>query len=156
MVAQRLQLEGLTSQDDEQEKKINEAREDTEIYFENNFERGKQKDTTQIKNIKSETPQIEKRRQSASSSVAVAGSFSDLNTAEIDQKIEEYLMKAEDGSYSCGVCGKAGDYTRNRRHNMKNHVETHLEGLSFPCQNCDKTFRSRNSLSFHKSQYHRF
>ena len=83
----------------------------------------------------------------------MAGSFSDLNTEEIDQKIEEYLVRAEDGTYSCSVCGKTGDKYKK---NMRNHVETHMEGLSFPCQSCDKTFRSRNSLNVHKSQFHRF
>ena len=155
VVAQRLQLEGLTSQDDEQERKIKETREDSEIYFENNFERGKEKETTQIKNIKSETPQSERIRQSTSSAVALAGSFSDLNTEEIDQKIEEYLVRAEDGTYSCGVCGKAGDNTKTQRRNMRNHVETHMEGLSCPCQSCDKIFRSRHALACHKSKYHR-
>ena len=154
VVAQRLQLEGLISQDDQQERKVNETIEDTEMYFENNFETGKENNTTKVKKLKSETPQTEKRRprQSSSSSVALAGSFSDLNTAEIDQKIEEYLVRAEDGSYSCGVCGKAGVSTKQ---NMQKHIETHIDGLSFPCQSCDKTFRSRESLRIHKSKYHK-
>ena len=158
VVAQRLKLEGLTSQDDEQKNKINDAGEDTKINLKNNFERGKQRETTQTKNIKSETPKSERRRQSVSSSVVVAGSFSDLNTEEIDQKIEQCLVKAKDGTYSCGVCGKAGNLNirpANQKQNMRNHVETHMEGLSFPCQSCDRTFRSRNSLHFHKSKYHR-
>jgi len=156
VVAQRLKLEGLISQDEEQEIKVNET---TEIYVENNFETDKKSVTTptRMKNIKSETPQSERRRprQSVSSSLAVAGSFSDLNTAEIDQKIEEHLVRTEDGTYSCGFCGKAGNPTLkswNQRQNMRNHVETHMEGLSFPCQSCDKTFRSRNAASAHKSR----
>jgi len=156
-VAQRLQLEGLTSQDDDQERKVKEKIEDAEIYFENNLETSKGSVATpQIKRSKSEYQQNERRRprQSASSTVALAGSFTDLNTEEIDQKIEEYLVRAEDGTYSCGVCGKAGENTRNRRQHMKNHVETHMEGLSFPCQSCDKTFRSRHALACHKSKYH--
>ena len=115
-------------------------------------------ETSQMKNIKSETPQNERRRPrpSVSSSVAVVGSFSDLNNEEIDQKIEEYLVRAGDGTYSCGVCGKAANQNlrpANQKQNLR--VETHMEGLSFPCQSCDKTFRSRNSLSCHQSKYHR-
>jgi len=156
VVAQRLQLEGLTSQDDEQERKANETIEDTEKYFENNFETGKENDTTEIKKFKTETLQSKRRRprQSSSTSVAVAGSFSDLNTEEIDKKIAEYLVRTEDGSYSCGVCGKAGDNTK-RSQNMRNHIETHIDGLSFPCQSCDKTFRSRKQLGKHKHYQHR-
>ena len=76
---------------------------------------------------------------------------------EIDQRINENMFKNEDGSYTCGICGKIGvdKDIKNRKVNMKNHVETHMEGLSFPCQSCDKTFRSRNSLSSHKAKYHR-
>ena len=33
--------------------------------------------------------------------------------------------------------------------NAKEHVETHFEGLSFPCQSCDYTFRTRNALRSH-------
>ena len=74
------------------------------------------------------------------------------NIAEVDAKIMEHILKNNDGSYSCGMCGKnAGKISH-----IKNHVETHMEGLSFPCQSCDKTFRSRNALSLHKSKYHRF
>ena len=128
--------------------------EDTDIYIESNRETLIGSDATKIKKFELDSSQNERRRykQSTSSSVAVTGSFSDLNTAEIDEKIAEYLVRAEDGTYSCGVCGKAGD---NKRQNMRNHVETHIEGLSFPCQSCDKTFRSRHALACHKSSYHR-
>ena len=73
------------------------------------------------------------------------------NMAKVDAKIMEYVVKNQDGSYSCGMCGKnAGKLSH-----IKSHVETHMEGLSFPCQSCDKTFRSRNSLSIHITRYHR-
>ena len=157
VVAQRLQLEGLNSQEDEHERKIYETIADTDKCFKNYYKAGKGSDTTQTEKFKSETLQNEiiRPRQSASSSVVLAESFLGLNIEQINQRIEEYLMIAEDGSCSCGVCGKAGDNTKNRRQNMRNHVETHMEGLSFPCQSCDKTFRSRESLRVHKNRYHR-
>ena len=79
------------------------------------------------------------------------------NLDEINQRIDMNMSKNEDGFYTCGICGKVGveKDIKNRKVNMRNHVETHMEGLSFPCQSCDKTFRSRNSLNFHKSKYHR-
>ena len=72
----------------------------------------------------------------------------------LDQKIAKYLVRDEDGFYSCGLCGKAGDSTK-KKQNMMNHVETHIEGLSFSCQSCNKTFRSRKALAYHKSKYRR-
>ena len=155
-MAQRLTLEGLISQDDDQERKVNESTEDKEIFFETRKE--SLSPATQRKNIKSETPQNERRRQSNSSTVALSGGVSDLNTAEIDQKIEEYLVRAEDGTFSCGVCGKTGNSNilpGNQKQNMRSHVETHMEGLSFLCQSCGKTFGARVSLRMHKSKYHR-
>ena len=74
------------------------------------------------------------------------------NIQQIDQKLEENIQRDEDGTFSCKLCGKAGVKLSR---NMKNHIETHLEGLSFPCQHCGKTFRSRNNLNIHKFRHHR-
>ena len=51
----------------------------------------------------------------------------------------------------CKVCGKEGGATDIMRHIEANH----LEGLSIPCNNCDKMFRSRFGLSQHVSKYHK-
>ena len=45
----------------------------------------------------------------------------------------------------CKVCGKEGRATDILRHIKANH----LEGVSIPCNFCDKIFRSRDSLSHH-------
>ena len=105
---------------------------------------------TETETIKKEN--VIRKPRKLSQPIMVANNSAVTNTEEIDEKISEYIVRGEDGNYSCGYCGKSGDKWKN---NMRNHVETHMEGLSFPCQSCDKTFRSRNSLSFHKSKYHR-
>ena len=79
-----------------------------------------------------------------------------LNTSEmneIDAKLMENLEPMDDGHLRCTICGKdsfgigkKGD----RKHRMKDHVETHIEGLSYPCQLCGKECRSKQSLSDHK------
>ena len=49
-------------------------------------------------------------------------------------------------SYICKVCGKEG-----RWNVIRSHIEAkHLEGISIPCDYCDKTYSSRASLSMHK------
>ena len=82
-------------------------------------------------------------------SIPVHGSSS---IDKIEQKISEYLGKSFNGDYKCNLCGKTAG--KNISH-MKNHIETHLEGISFSCSVCGKQFRSRNSLSKHKTVYHK-
>ena len=71
---------------------------------------------------------------------------------EIEQKITECLGKNENGDYICNLCGKVGG---KKTTNIKNHIETHLEGISFTCSLCGKQLRSRNSLNNHKSVFHK-
>ena len=123
---------------------MNETIEDTKNVAEEN---------TEIKNsklIKAGKEVLKPRKLSTSTLLA---NNSVISAKEIDQKLSEHIVKGEEGVYSCGYCGKQGD--RNVFH-MRNHVETHMEGLSFPCQSCEKTFRSRNSLSVHNVRYHRY
>ena len=73
------------------------------------------------------------------------------NISEIDEQIEQNIIKNSDGTYSCQFCGK---YSGRKIDHCRNHIETHLEGLSFNCPMCEKTFRSRPSLAKHKSRDH--
>ena len=60
------------------------------------------------------------------------------------------LIIWENEAYVCKTCGK-GD---KRLQNMKKHVEIHIDGISYDCPLCDKTFRSKNSFNFHKYRRH--
>ena len=71
---------------------------------------------------------------------------------DINQQADELIETLPGGIFRCRHCGKE---KKVQRRDMRNHVETHLEGLSFDCQICGKTFRSRNSLKSHKSIYHK-
>jgi len=51
----------------------------------------------------------------------------------------------------CKVCGKEGLPTEIMR-----HIEAfHVEGLEIPCNQCEKTSRSRDGLRQHISAFHR-
>ena len=53
--------------------------------------------------------------------------------------------------YRCIPCGKEA-----KSHIMKSHIEVnHLEGISIPCNFCEKTFRSRNTMEKHYRKYHK-
>ena len=78
------------------------------------------------------------------------------NLKEIDRKcltmMEATALRNVRGQllYRCKVCAK-----EEINGGMKNHIESnHLEGVSVPCNLCEKTFRSRNSLSKHTNEKH--
>ena len=51
----------------------------------------------------------------------------------------------------CKVCGKEGHTT-----DIKRHIENnHLEGVSLPCNLCDKRLRTRHALGRHRMSDHR-
>ena len=77
-----------------------------------------------------------------------------INQEEImnlSEKINEHIEICDDGTYRCKLCRTP---SRTRRA-LRYHIETHMEGLSFDCPFCQKSFRSRNGLSNHKSISHR-
>ena len=51
----------------------------------------------------------------------------------------------------CNACGKGG-----ARSVIERHIEAkHITGVSYPCEICGKTSRSRNALQVHKSAKHK-
>jgi len=82
------------------------------------------------------------------------------NAQELDAKVKSMMTKSENSiakgtknfkkAYICTVCGKEGIWT-----NIRNHIEAnHLEGVSIPCNFCEKLFRSRDALGHHKRKHH--
>ena len=142
-IAQKLSLEGLTAAGEENVPDSSEPRPDQ---LDNST-------TTAV--IKTETETKQRRR--------TMNQKNDIRTVikagqgdEHSEKINEYLIENDDGTYSCGFCGKTGDAENKRKKFlMQRHLETHLEGVSHPCPICQKSFRSKNSLNSHTSLYHR-
>ena len=93
----------------------------------------------------------------ADKAVALTSYFSG-GLQELDDKCNSLIEKTfkrrtnERTMLRCKVCGKEESFSTT----MKNHIEAnHLEGVSVPCNFCEKTFRSRNALAHHKRQYHK-
>ena len=76
-----------------------------------------------------------------------------LTPDEIKEKMKELYEKTDSG-WRCLVC----DHTNMnpRSSNIRQHVETHMDGLSYTCNLCDKKFRSQNILSCHKYSFHKY
>ena len=67
------------------------------------------------------------------------------NKEELKAQLESMMVKAEDGDIKniCTVCGKTatGKDWGSANFNMRRHVETHMEGLSYTCKQCGKVSR---------------
>ena len=140
--AQKLKIAGLQANEQEEESKF-EAQEN-HFYEEQKFAPSDSVAPTSL---------LSTNKSLANVKTNVVANFS-LDTQdkhEIDMKVKELITK-ENGMFTCNSCGKVGGDISN----MQRHVETHIDGLAYPCQLCGKTFRSRNSLSKHKSLYHKY
>ena len=73
------------------------------------------------------------------------------NSLELNEKIQENIVRNIDNTWGCKVCSRCFA----RRFTLIQHIETHLEGLSFDCPLCEKSFRSRPSLLMHKHRNHK-
>ena len=64
----------------------------------------------------------------------------DIMTKEdLDARKMALIEKVEDGisNWRCTVCGKTTKVGSSIQ-DMKRHTETHLEGVSYPCNQCGK------------------
>ena len=149
-IAEELQLKGLTGQ--------------------TNGDTAEQEETTQMLARKQEIPVHKKEpyiskflRPSQSSHQIVDNEYegtlallpnSDLEI--LNDKINSMLEKTKNVNgktiFRCKVCGKEAMHAND----MRKHIEAnHLEGVSIPCNLCEKTFRSRNALAKHKQYIHK-
>ena len=87
-----------------------------------------------------------KIQQSHNENIIVHSNIDLGGISEVDQQIQEHIEKVSDGTYTCKICGKS---SVKKMSNIKNHIETHMEGLSFDCKHCGNVFRSRNALAKH-------
>ena len=142
-IAQRLKLQGLLTSERENEEKNNVYLPQQPIETESKLE-PKQTLEESDEVIKNWDLGVTKR-------YAVSMNCSS-KVDEIEQKIAEYIGKNDNGDYICNLCGKESG---KKISHIKNHIETHLEGISFSCSICGKQFRSRNSLNSHKTLYHK-
>ena len=70
------------------------------------------------------------------------------NIEELDAYIDQQITKTDEG-HTCNICNK----TAKKRGHIKEHIEVHINGLSFNCDLCGKAFSSRVNLRLHKTRY---
>ena len=75
------------------------------------------------------------------------------NMEDLKGQINSMMEKINDGEnkWKCSICGKASQ----NRQDVSRHVETHIEGMSYPYNQCGAVKRSSNALHVHISKYHK-
>ena len=138
-VAKRFKLKGLLGEDKIKEEFISDT--DKELFIEES------EATLEPKVVHSTI-----RNNAQKQMIAVPNVGSTNN--DWKQEANKYIEKLPDANLKCTVCGKiSGD--KNKWQNMRQHVETHLDGYSYPCDHCNQTFRFTNSLRKHMSNKHK-
>ena len=146
-IAQNLELEGLLNVNNEQdnEEKIQDMLDPIREDYHQQTQPVEERKMVKV------DPSITTRRHSSRASNNLTKfDVGSMTPEEIEKKTEE-LYEKKDGVWSCMQCEYS---TSINKSTMKNHLETHLQGLSYTCTYCSKEFRSFRSLQRHKSNFH--
>ena len=140
-VAQKLNIEGLIGGSPPSEGDAPSKEED----IENTEEFEEPVEHSKFKSPKTVKPRHEKKVVDPITLVNQLSSIDDVKATVED------LIECDGDSWICKTCGKSCS----RKSDMRKHVEIHIGGLSFECQLCGQTFRSRTNLTNHKMRNHR-
>ena len=153
-IAEELQLKGL-----EDSKYQNGSDEEEQMKPEENHKTNHRAPISRTPQIKNET--MDNSTKTGSNALAVPQtSIMSADLRELDETVKTMMETSEnmikEGNRQkrakiCKPCGKEGPST-----NIKQHIEAnHLEGVSLPCNLCDKILRSRKVLRMHISRNHK-
>ena len=150
-IAERLKLDGLLSNENEDFQENEDLK--------TNFEKSNPNNTVSSVSEKRFSTKNYLKQGSEAESIALTDKNGDFYSDEDHkQRLQDNLEDNEDGTVSCKICGRNFQARNIRkadaRKNARSHVEIHIEGLVYTCTECSKTFRSKNSLNFHVYKYH--
>ena len=79
----------------------------------------------------------------------------DQTGTSVDLQVESLMVSSYDSLsgktlWKCAQC----DYSPKHKNTLKEHVETHIQGIQKECALCEKTFSTTNSLRVHKIRTH--
>jgi len=152
--AQELQVKGLQSNDEDESSQNRTVK--TKSNVESNFTEMKGNlnpnlNPTQKESIFDSLEELADSFDNSDCALVTLGEENPgLNTnRDLDLQIEQ-MMEKNEGLWQCKMCGK----TSKKLGNLKNHVETHIEGVTHTCHICNKTTSTRISLQMHISNIH--
>ena len=143
--AQKLEIEGLLGEDNEDnEDSETNLKEETFQFEALTTEQGREGDLVKmnsnpIRQYKVAQNNVEKL------------DVTSLTPDEIEGKRKELYQKIDE-VWRCLACDYISSYAKSSA--IRLHVETHLDGLCFTCDICNKDFSSRRLLAWHKNKVH--
>ena len=162
-IAEELQLKGLMGKTDNDEE-IERPNMEKPIPRKANMEKHFPKKSNQVHNkggiALNSQPNLGQQilydeQNTIEGTVALTSNFSG-DIQELDKMSHAMMEKTSSKKYGmplykCKVCGKEAKHG-----DMKKHIEAnHLEGISLPCNFCERTFRCKNSLAMHNHRNHK-
>ena len=87
--------------------------------------------------------------------IMMSTNYSATDLGDLDEKVKSMMEKGHntlpnrsEKASVCKVCGKEGQWVA-----IRDHIEAkHLEGISLPCNNCGRIFKSRLQLRRHRCE----
>ena len=75
----------------------------------------------------------------------------DITVEYLRMKIESLMKRVDTGEniWKCTVCGKKNG----GRKNLSTHIETHLKGLSYPCNKCNTINKTSATSRMHSKRH---
>ena len=143
-IAQRLKLEGLTGQDEKEEIEVKPLIGNTED-LDPIGTSDDEAELTDVSNCISSKVKTEKQETKK-----VILQSEGLDAQELGKKLDELFTVDNSGIYTCKYCSRAS----NKKSNMREHAEVHVDGLSFSCDICSKSYRSHSALRRHNGRKH--
>ena len=162
-ITEELKLQGLTGSEESE----SEETESEKVEEEKKFSKPEPIHKTE-ETFKSSTTTTKAYNEEASKAIVVTNGFSgELQLQALDEKVKSLMERSEnmiqigkkaDGksrqrrAFRCKVCGKEA-----QSQHIVNHIEAHhMEGISIPCEMCDKRFSARVNLTIHKTKHHKY
>ena len=134
-LAKKLKIEGLTEQKYERDTLVNDFGDEKVTGVDDGD--AKSQKTKNVKAVKSVSL---KPRSCEAEQPSEMGNYEEAKKA-----VDKIVMKGG-SSWICKTCDK----TSKRSSEIRRHAETHIKGLSFPCNDCDTTFGNRVALAHHR------
>ena len=147
--AKKLEIQGLVGHINANEDS-SKTEADTDLRYsqeEEKYEQPMEKQMMEINNV----PMAAVRGPRGPSNDATKINVGTMSPEEIKLKIEELYEKV-DGVWRCLACVYT---TNNSSGSIRRHIESHIDGLSYKCTQCNKEFRSSNILTTHKIRSHK-